>query len=60
MANRVHVFLNADLVQLYLTPKTARVGDNVKRFANPTPIGLLGYDYNAKIDRLRLMSGAAS
>jgi len=29
--------------KLYLTPKTPRVGDNVKRFANPTPIGLVGF-----------------
>jgi len=29
--------------KLYLTPKTPRVGDNNKRFANPTPIGLVGF-----------------
>lgn len=29
--------------KLYLTPKTPRVGDNVKRFANPTPLGFVGF-----------------
>ncbi|KAL3426981.1 GPR1/FUN34/YaaH-class plasma membrane protein [Phlyctema vagabunda] len=29
--------------KLYLTPKTPRVGNNNKRFANPTPVGLLGF-----------------
>jgi uncharacterized protein len=28
--------------KLYLTPKTAAVGDFRKRFANPTPLGLMG------------------
>ncbi|KAG8629169.1 hypothetical protein KVT40_003034 [Elsinoe batatas] len=29
--------------KLYLTPKTERRGDNIKRFANPTPLGLVGF-----------------
>ncbi|KAH8807168.1 GPR1/FUN34/yaaH family-domain-containing protein [Xylogone sp. PMI_703] len=29
--------------KLYLTPKTAEVGDFRKRFANPTPLGLMGF-----------------
>ncbi|PSK46213.1 Protein alcS [Elsinoe australis] len=29
--------------KLYLTPKTERGSDNTKRFANPTPIGLVGF-----------------
>jgi len=29
--------------KLYLTPKTPHVGDNYKRFANPTPMGLVGF-----------------
>jgi uncharacterized protein len=29
--------------KLYLTPKTPHVGDNLKRFANPTPLGFVGY-----------------
>ncbi|CZR69343.1 related to plasma membrane ammonium transporter (Ato3) [Phialocephala subalpina] len=29
--------------KLYLTPKTAPVGDFRKRFANPTPLGLMGF-----------------
>ena len=28
--------------KLYLTPKTASTGDFRKRFANPTPLGLMG------------------
>ncbi|RYP55995.1 hypothetical protein DL769_009995 [Monosporascus sp. CRB-8-3] len=28
--------------KLYLTPKVPRVGDNIKRFANPTPLGFVG------------------
>lgn len=31
--------------KLYLTPKTPRVGDNVRRFANPTPLGFIGYGH---------------
>jgi len=29
--------------KLYLTPKVAQVGDFRKRFANPTPLGLMGF-----------------
>jgi len=29
--------------KLYLTPKVPRVGDNLKRFANPTPLGFVGF-----------------
>jgi len=29
--------------KLYLTPKTPHVGDSLKRFANPTPLGFLGF-----------------
>jgi hypothetical protein len=29
--------------KLYLTPKTPRAGDSIKRFANPTPLGFVGY-----------------
>ncbi|PNS16033.1 Protein alcS [Sphaceloma murrayae] len=29
--------------KLYLTPKTERGSENIKRFANPTPIGLIGF-----------------
>ncbi|KAK5132593.1 hypothetical protein LTR08_008792 [Meristemomyces frigidus] len=29
--------------KLYLTPKVPHVGDNYKRFANPTPMGLVGF-----------------
>ena len=29
--------------KLYLTPKVPRIGGNVKRFANPTPLGFLGF-----------------
>ncbi|KAK5044480.1 hypothetical protein LTR84_010761 [Exophiala bonariae] len=28
--------------KLYLTPKTPRAGDNIRRFANPTPLGFVG------------------
>jgi len=28
--------------KLYLTPKTPHVGDNIRRFANPTPMGFVG------------------
>ena len=28
--------------KLYLTPKVPRAGDNLKRFANPTPMGFVG------------------
>ncbi|PMD30073.1 plasma membrane ammonium transporter [Hyaloscypha variabilis F] len=33
--------------KLYLTPKTAAVGDFRKRFANPTPLGLMGFIISA-------------
>ena len=29
--------------KLYLTPKTPHAGDNIKRFANPTPLGFVGF-----------------
>jgi uncharacterized protein len=29
--------------KLYLTPKVPHVGDNYKRFANPTPMGFMGF-----------------
>ncbi|CAK7200893.1 hypothetical protein SEUCBS139899_003592 [Sporothrix eucalyptigena] len=29
--------------KLYLTPKVPHAGDNIKRFANPTPLGFLGF-----------------
>lgn len=29
--------------KLYLTPKTPHVGDSYKRFANPTPLGFVGF-----------------
>ncbi|KAL2393614.1 Protein alcS [Exophiala dermatitidis] len=29
--------------KLYLTPKVPHVGDNIKRFANPTPMGFVGF-----------------
>ncbi|KAJ9616124.1 hypothetical protein H2204_014068 [Knufia peltigerae] len=29
--------------KLYLTPKIPRAGDNIKRFANPTPLGFAGF-----------------
>jgi len=29
--------------KLYLTPKVPHAGDNVKRFANPTPMGFVGF-----------------
>lgn len=29
--------------KLYLTPKTPHTGDNLKRFANPTPLGFVGF-----------------
>ncbi|KAK4548633.1 hypothetical protein LTR36_009544 [Oleoguttula mirabilis] len=29
--------------KLYLTPKVPHVGDNYKRFANPTPMGFVGF-----------------
>ncbi|KAK0268241.1 hypothetical protein LTR91_011695 [Friedmanniomyces endolithicus] len=29
--------------KLYLTPKVPRVGDYNKRFANPTPMGFVGF-----------------
>lgn len=31
-----------ELSQLYLTPKTPHAGDNIRRFANPTPLGFVG------------------
>ncbi|TVY83412.1 Protein alcS [Lachnellula suecica] len=33
--------------KLYLTPKTAATGDLRKRFANPTPLGLMGFVISA-------------
>jgi len=33
--------------KLYLTPKTVEVGDFRKRFANPTPLGLMGFIISA-------------
>lgn len=33
--------------KLYLTPKTTAVGDFRKRFANPTPLGLMGFVISA-------------
>lgn len=33
--------------KLYLTPKTPAVGDFRKRFANPTPLGLMGFIISA-------------
>jgi len=33
--------------KLYLTPKTTAVGDFRKRFANPTPLGLMGFIISA-------------
>ncbi|KAF4621918.1 hypothetical protein G7Y89_g14428 [Cudoniella acicularis] len=33
--------------KLYLTPKTANAGDFRKRFANPTPLGLMGFVLSA-------------
>ncbi|KUJ06595.1 uncharacterized protein LY89DRAFT_702907 [Mollisia scopiformis] len=33
--------------KLYLTPKTAPTGDFRKRFANPTPLGLMGFVISA-------------
>jgi len=33
--------------KLYLTPKTAPTGDFRKRFANPTPLGLMGFIISA-------------
>jgi len=33
--------------KLYLTPKTASTGDFRKRFANPTPLGLMGFVISA-------------
>ncbi|KAI1610139.1 GPR1/FUN34/yaaH family-domain-containing protein [Exophiala viscosa] len=29
--------------KLYMTPETPRVGDNLRRFANPTPLGFMGF-----------------
>lgn len=29
--------------KLYLTPKTPHTGDNVKRYANATPLGFVGF-----------------
>jgi len=29
--------------KLYLTPKTPHAGDNIRRFANPTPLGFVGF-----------------
>jgi uncharacterized protein len=29
--------------KLYLTPKTPHKGDNLKRYANPTPLGFVGF-----------------
>ncbi|EXJ85853.1 hypothetical protein A1O1_06222 [Capronia coronata CBS 617.96] len=29
--------------KLYLTPKVPHAGDNIKRFANPTPLGFVGF-----------------
>ena len=29
--------------KLYLTPKTPHAGDAIKRFANPTPLGFVGF-----------------
>ncbi|CAK7234324.1 hypothetical protein SBRCBS47491_008909 [Sporothrix bragantina] len=29
--------------KLYLTPKVPHAGDNIKRFANPTPVGFMGF-----------------
>ena len=29
--------------KLYLTPKTPHIGDYNKRFANPTPLGFVGF-----------------
>ncbi|KAK3718349.1 hypothetical protein LTR37_005162 [Vermiconidia calcicola] len=29
--------------KLYITPKVPHVGDNYKRFANPTPLGFVGF-----------------
>jgi len=29
--------------KLYLTPKVPHAGDNIKRFANPTPMGFVGF-----------------
>jgi uncharacterized protein len=31
------------LEQLYLTPKTPHTGANIRRFANPTPLGFVGF-----------------
>jgi len=33
--------------KLYLTPKTAQAGDFRRRFANPTPLGLMGFVISA-------------
>ncbi|CAK7273486.1 hypothetical protein SEPCBS119000_005681 [Sporothrix epigloea] len=30
--------------QLYLTPKVPHASNNIKRFANPTPVGLIGFN----------------
>ncbi|CAK7568200.1 MAG: hypothetical protein SEPTF4163_006185 [Sporothrix epigloea] len=30
--------------KLYLTPKVPLAGNNIKRFANPTPVGLIGFN----------------
>jgi len=47
--------------KLYLTPKTPRVGDNVKRFANPTPMGFVGFVISTMTFSMVLMGwGGAS
>jgi hypothetical protein len=38
----LYLILNI-VVQLYLTPKVQRAGDNIKRYANPTPLGFVGF-----------------
>lgn len=41
-----HVTLSPEMFEkLYLTPKTVSTGDYRKRFANPTPLGLMGFVY---------------
>ncbi|KAF8849850.1 hypothetical protein BDZ45DRAFT_219427 [Acephala macrosclerotiorum] len=46
--------------KLYLTPKTAPVGDFRKRFANPTPLGLMGFVISALTYAMIMMGWGGS
>ncbi|KAK5624336.1 hypothetical protein RRF57_000052 [Xylaria bambusicola] len=39
----IKLYLLTRLSKLYLTPKVPHAGNNVRRFANPTPLGFVGF-----------------